>query len=1096
MYTKSIKTLPISAAKFKAFKQARLKEMIAKKAGEIAQEFAGLTAEFEERLNAHEWVFLINKDDPGNTDKEVYYIPEIVGLMPNLEKRACDKQYGNGGYNTDLLTRLDFANFKGDLPTEKEARACFNRTERTRYCFDSSGYIVVRNESRYGCSFKKKNGYWCLYTHSNSAYQNGSWKHGNGTSDYYWTIPIHRFAEENSEPVSAAQALIYWVANDLQPDMADGFKSKASKAAFQKLQELYKKYPEFLVSDGQKLTINQEKVFDACMKDSAPDFLPNAAALVKATEVEDEDFTSELIKELLECDKNRVMLDVYDENLLTEQNRGHWDLWDYGADDGDASCAAEEGGKAILTKELVARNPAADVNLSGIVAIDFGTKTTVVAYEDEGSKINLLQVGSGDYSKGTLADNFENPTILEFIHLNKFREDYKARAGRPRTSWSDVVASRAALDDLKLSSSSRFYTSFFANIKRWCGGSGAVRITDQGEESIDLPPFDELTEADLNPVEIYAYYLGSYINHMLQTKHIFMRYVMSFPVQYEMGLKERMRSSFEAGLKKSLPTALLSNEEAMKDFQVVAGASEPAAYAITALTSYGFESDNKPVYYAVFDFGGGTTDFDYGLFRPLDDDRYSSELIHFGAYGDNNLGGENLLDLMAFHVFRANEARLLAPDNLPKDENSKEKKGKITFTWPADKVSFPNSEKLISESQESHLNMYNLREKLRPIWEKPDSEDTRKMLESASVKVNLFLSDGTPVTSYELSLLEQPEEAQKEERDFGTIVVEDYLSVDDYVKKLFDAIGDAEKAQPIVAGIMVQGKANDDIKLAVAKEIQRAEHEKSMSSEDKAKSKTKKILDLNQILKDRIAQGIDNFFIAMREAFNKRGEDKESDIAHLSDVGEVAIFLAGNSSRSSLVKELFDEYTKTGGRAYDLLGFGKEKNMPRFVLYPPLGTTEAHALQKEKSITPQTDIDAPTGKTGVAYGLLLSRDGGEIKVTQITPDGEKTLFRYFVGRSRRKIFKPIMDYHTNLGTWHRFIDAKEKTFDLYYTDQAVAATGNEPITVAKRLTLSIDDVSADKFVFIRAADSGSIEYAVGKEEDELEEANKVKIALD
>ncbi|GAA6887641.1 hypothetical protein HpHNI69_02880 [Helicobacter pylori] len=39
------------------------------------------------------------------------------------------------------------------------------------------------------------------------------------------------------------------------------------------------------------------------------------------------------------------------------------------------------------------------------------------------------------------------------------------------------------------------------------------------------------------------------------------------------------------------------------------------AYAISALKSYGFDKSeklDKPIYYGVFDFGGGTTDFDFG----------------------------------------------------------------------------------------------------------------------------------------------------------------------------------------------------------------------------------------------------------------------------------------------------------------------------------------------------------------------------------------------------------------------------------------------------------------------------------------------------
>ena len=43
----------------------------------------------------------------------------------------------------------------------------------------------------------------------------------------------------------------------------------------------------------------------------------------------------------------------------------------------------------------------------------------------------------------------------------------------------------------------------------------------------------------------------------------------------------------------------------MKIFKVEQGASEPAAYAITALYGYGFEpEDDDKYYYGIFDFGG------------------------------------------------------------------------------------------------------------------------------------------------------------------------------------------------------------------------------------------------------------------------------------------------------------------------------------------------------------------------------------------------------------------------------------------------------------------------------------------------------------
>ena len=96
-----------------------------------------------------------------------------------------------------------------------------------------------------------------------------------------------------------------------------------------------------------------------------------------------------------------------------------------------------------------------------------------------------------------------------------------------------------------------------------------------------LSPFTSLEEHAFNPLELYAYYLGLYINNM--RNGIYLDYVLSFPTTYEKTVKEKIQKSFEIGLKKSLPDSILKNAEIMEKFRVRQGVSEPAAYAITAL---------------------------------------------------------------------------------------------------------------------------------------------------------------------------------------------------------------------------------------------------------------------------------------------------------------------------------------------------------------------------------------------------------------------------------------------------------------------------------------------------------------------------------
>ena len=93
----------------------------------------------------------------------------------------------------------------------------------------------------------------------------------------------------------------------------------------------------------------------------------------------------------------------------------------------------------------------------------------------------------------------------------------------------------------------------------------------------------------------------------------------------------------------------------MKLFSVEVGASEPAAYAITVLQEYGFDpGGDEKIYYAVFDFGGGTTDFDFGFYQEADSERYDYKLVHFGENGDRTWR-RKYLKPSAFEVFVHNQ---------------------------------------------------------------------------------------------------------------------------------------------------------------------------------------------------------------------------------------------------------------------------------------------------------------------------------------------------------------------------------------------------------------------------------------------------------
>ena len=427
------------------------------------------------------------------------------------------------------------------------------------------------------------------------------------------------------------------------------------------------------------------------------------------------------LSNLLNVDKIRVNLDRYDKNILTDPNVGHWDLYENKID----NSLDFEGEK------IYARNPRLDIKKGGIVGIDFGTKSTVVVFQDDRNITLPMRISGNILNKAVENSDYENPTVIEFRNINNFIKDYTERKGRPFTKWEDITVSHTAFQNLVNGNEKSFY-SIVSELKQWAGSKkDKLLIKDKkGIEKL-LNPYLELKENEIDPIEIYAYYIGSYINNM--RNGIYLEYFLSFPVTYEKAIREKILASFERGIKKSLPKVILEDENIMKKFKVRHGANEPAAYSICALQEYGFDpEDDEKIYYGVFDFGGGTLDFDFGIFREAEDDRYDYELEHFGAGGDRYLGGENILKELAFETFKENI-------------NSLREKG-VTFTRPEWCNRFIGDETLVDKNGNSRLNTKLLMEKLRGIW-----EGTEEITEP-KIKLNLFDKSGEPLAGFELSI--------------------------------------------------------------------------------------------------------------------------------------------------------------------------------------------------------------------------------------------------------------------------------------------------------------------------------------------------------
>jgi hypothetical protein len=337
--------------------------------------------------------------------------------------------------------------------------------------------------------------------------------------------------------------------------------------------------------------------------------------------------------------------------------------------------------------------------------------------------------------------------VLEFVDLKAFFEVWQRQAQHPAVSWDDVRCSHEALHNFRNNQTKpEVVASILTKIKRWAldddsGQHIRHRITDQSSQHVEHQlaaltlrnpvkgqPLEVSNEDPFDPIELYAWFLGLTINW--RRRGIFLRYYMSFPVDYPREVKEKILASFRRGLQRSLPATLIL-QPVFQQFTVEERASEPAAYAAIALQTLDIEPTEEGVAYAVFDFGGGTTDFDFGRYRlPTDaEERTGIEQVfeHFGNGGDKFLGGENLLDHMAYLTFRHNLEVCRSQ--------------KIAFSRPPDAQAFSGSEMFLENTQAAVTNTLMLVAKLRPFWETGQQGSSSSGVE----KIDLLDRDGKKV---------------------------------------------------------------------------------------------------------------------------------------------------------------------------------------------------------------------------------------------------------------------------------------------------------------------------------------------------------------
>lgn len=953
MKTKPIKNIKIDHSELESIANHRISIMIEDQINFIDSALNAIVVEIDTLLKESNWIEM---------NRDVFYNHLVAGIFPDLKKFEVGKCDTYRNYDSATFKK-EFSGFNGTLMTQMEYNKAFvNQWNflNKNYNWNILSIITVADTN--------------LLVNEYSIDTNGDvsrkWN-GNYQGIYSHHIPIFRLSGVNGTKLPFTEVLIKWLRHNLIPTRI----SAAGKDKLKLLADLYKINDKLFSVDKNAISCNKPAFVLSIVSKKLKSFngsnfsFEDAVNKLKSDmpiEINDSFMIKKRIDKLLNCDKVRADIEAYDDKILTDPNRGHWDLWDIGS----AHYIGDLHGE--MAEPLMARNPISDIREDGVIGIDFGTKSTVVVFQEDSEHTMPMRIGTGHLSKKIEPSHYENPTVMEIIDFEGFIKRYESKIGRPETMWEDLTTSHTAFESF-LNSSSKDYYSYLYELKQWAGDKQRqIRLRDKKNKDLILPPFLKIGEESFNPIELYAYYIGLYINNM--HNGIYLDYYLSYPVTYEKEVRDKIVASFEKGIKKTLPEPILNSPEVMSKFKVRIGASEPVAYAVCALEKYGLNpSDDEQIFYGVFDFGGGTTDFDFGLYREArqNERRWDYVIESFGAGGDQYLGGENVLELLAFEVFKANIDKLRSVG--------------ITFQLPPECKRFLGSEMLISASQEAKLNMAQLVEKLRPFWERHDGYE--KVFEQGIIKVSLFNSDGELITNCELKI---------------------------------------------------------DVK------------------------------QLDEIIYERIDKGVRNFFLGLTEAFNLPHDTNKIDC--------VNIFLAGNSCKSAVVKELFDKYIAE----YNERMTDESNGTNHFTVFPPLGTEESREIQLGKGVDfSEHELENPTGKTGVAFGLIRGRQGGKIKIITEKAKDEEIKFMYYIGNERKRKFKVISNREIPYLTWQFLIDAEEEDFTVYYTTLPECIKGSMDIVNVSRKKCRIPIMDKEANVYYRATGPFSLEYVVARP-DEIE----------
>lgn len=370
----------------------------------------------------------------------------------------------------------------------------------------------------------------------------------------------------------------------------------------------------------------------------------------------------------------------------------------------------------------------------GIVSIDFGTSSTCAAIKSEGKK-RLLTLSGINKIRESEDNAYENPTNLMIYNWREvFRQWDRTNKNCPFfvTKSEDVDVLQAdydsgytVQDEYKLVDEidgRRRMQAILMQLKMIpyliADNIETKFIPYDDEKRSPIIVVDNVESEDglhFDPIAFYGYLLGRAINEP-QNGELYRKYQITYPSKFNAEIREKIRASLEYGIKRALPLGIRDAKDSKGKpiVSVTMDFSEPEA-CVGAVIGKQLKLDGKKAkLFAVYDLGGGTMDFAFGMLRKADDEELdeADETLQFlGIDGDEKIGGEKLIHQLAYNIYINNKDKV--------------RNNNIKFVIPKGELEPDGFEGLLSDGDEiANTNLNIIKEKLaRPLFKYTDEVD-------------------------------------------------------------------------------------------------------------------------------------------------------------------------------------------------------------------------------------------------------------------------------------------------------------------------------------------------------------------------------------